>query len=53
MAETASEFVYIIGHVPPGYQGAMMTWSREFNKIIARYATKVLTKSIFYSKSIH
>lgn len=32
---------HIVGHVPPGHEECLKTWSREFYKIIARYRSVV------------
>jgi len=38
LAELNNEKVHILGHVPPGNMDCVRVWSRNFNKIINRYA---------------
>merc|ERR1712098_766295 len=38
LAELNQEKVHILGHVPPGNMDCVRVWSRNFNKIINRYA---------------
>lgn len=43
-AEDTGEYVYIIGHIPPGVSECEFTWSHEFNKIVSRFALIISSK---------
>ena len=42
LAEFKGEKVHILGHIPPGHVDCVRVWSRNFNKIINRYADTVM-----------
>ena len=60
LAEFKGEKVHILGHIPPGHVDCVRVWSRNYNKIINRYAdivtgqffghTHVDEFQIFYSE---
>jgi sphingomyelin phosphodiesterase len=48
-AEQLGEKVHIIGHVPPGYSDCIPTWSKNYRRLIERFAHS--SRSIFISST--
>ncbi|KAI8424390.1 hypothetical protein MSG28_002912 [Choristoneura fumiferana] len=40
-AELAGERVHIVTHIPPGVSDLVLTWTREYNRIINRFASTI------------
>lgn len=41
MSELIDEKVHIIGHIPPGSEDCMKVWSKNYNRILRRYARTI------------
>ncbi|KAI5640563.1 calcineurin-like phosphoesterase domain-containing protein [Phthorimaea operculella] len=50
-AELRGEKVHIIGHIPPGFEGCVKVWSRNFNEIVNRYEATITAQ--FYGHTHH
>ncbi|XP_052740768.1 sphingomyelin phosphodiesterase-like [Bicyclus anynana] len=40
-AELAGDKVHILGHIPPGVHDFTYTWTREYNRIVTRFASTI------------
>ncbi|CAH2244200.1 sphingomyelin phosphodiesterase-like [Pararge aegeria] len=40
-AEIAGDKVHILGHIPPGVHDFIYTWTREYNRIVTRFASTI------------
>lgn len=50
-AETAKEKVHIIGHIPPGNEDCIKTWSSNYYEVIARFENTVTAQ--FFGHTHH
>lgn len=41
LSEFASEYVHIVGHIPPGSEDCLVAWSKNYNRIISRFKQTV------------
>uniref|UniRef100_A0A6G1S708 Sphingomyelin phosphodiesterase n=1 Tax=Aceria tosichella TaxID=561515 RepID=A0A6G1S708_9ACAR len=41
MSELSDEKVHIIGHIPPGSEDCMKVWSKNYNRILRRFAQTI------------
>lgn len=51
MAEAANEKVHIIGHIPPGSEDCLKTWSHNYYEIVARYENTIAAQ--FFGHTHH
>lgn len=43
-AENKSEKVHLVSHVPPGIEQCLLSWGREFSRIIERFSDTIVAQ---------
>ncbi|XP_055299063.1 sphingomyelin phosphodiesterase-like [Sitodiplosis mosellana] len=51
LAEFSNEKVHIVGHIPPGYEDCLKTWSHNYYEIIARFENTVTAQFFGHTHS--